>query len=539
MSYALGNERNGCKTVSKKAKPQVVQIESGVLDTLLHENEVLQENLLIANAYDNLGWKPMGGSNKTRGVDLAELQKWSVTNRALVGINPLIKKAVDVRVAYIFGEGITFGTEVDLQSLKPRERKFIEDHEEGLFSEEAYTQLEKALATDGQIFVLLSRENNSNKAVRVPLGEISDVALKVADAEKPLFIRRTWTQGRDGASQDTASDLRGGNTEQVHRWYPVVGANLSKADRKLTKINDDPVDHTQEMLYESVNKQVGWTWGLADLQPSVYWTKAYKEFLESQFVLVKSLAQYTWKVTAPSARGANTAAAKIAARPTMGPDGRLQNVGAAVPVTPGGDIAAINKAGANVNFDNGKALAALAIAGLGLSLHHVLPEKGEAGDETLDIPTLKTMTNRQKLYKAFFKKMFKFFRFEIPITFPPIQSEPMHRAMQAVTLATSLNALHPSEARQATLSILHPLGIVPEKVAPKAGAWAEYVAGDVNTNPGTPPLNPPVDKTTKGKSTKTGPLADGDHEMRPSEAQWSEFMGKMQIWVSEVLVPQK
>lgn len=471
------------------------------------EIEKYQENAQLALAFDNLGWVPLDGCTD-RGIGLEKIKQWSEVNQALVGANPLIDKAVEVRVALIFGEGIAYGEPGT--KLTPRAQGFLEEHADKLFSQQAYQELETALCTSGQVFLLL--EKNGRKVTRVPLTEITGVATRDGDEETIMYIKRTWSVTKSTASVSSDS-ARSASTEQKSEWYPVP--TLPAGTRKPSSIDDVPMSTKAVMLHISVNKQIGWTWGVPDIQPSRNWAKAYKDFLEDQFLLVKSLARFSWKVTSKTAAQANRSAVKIATPVEMGPNGFPVTTGATASTSEGGDIAAINKAGANVNFEAGKPLAVMALAGLGVPYHLVLPDKGTSGDDTLDIPTLKSMSSRQALYERMFEKMFSYFGLNVNVIFPPIQQGAIHRVIQAIVTAASTNAVHPKEIRKMLVLALRPLGIDPESSLPRAGAMAKFVGGAALTNPGTTPQKTP--DASGGKKSPAGPLADGDHEQRDSE----------------------
>jgi len=234
-------------------------------------------------AYDNLGWAPLNGQYENgRGVPLRVLHDWTDMNQQLAAINPLIKRAVRIRVSNIFGEGIEF------TDTRPRVQAFIEQNADLVFSPQAYEELETALATDGNVFFLLDKINK--EVTRIPFREITNVAVKPGSIENKLYFERTWVEST------TLDGMDGTYTKTQTRktWYPapeVLRTDLAR------RIRDVPVDGTKAVLHISVNKQIGWTWGVPDIQPVIFWAKAYKEYLESNYTLVRALAKFTWKVT--------------------------------------------------------------------------------------------------------------------------------------------------------------------------------------------------------------------------------------------------
>lgn len=518
------------------------------LADLYSKNELLTESMAdMVLAYDSIGWVPLGGDYQNgRGVPLFSLKRWTHTNEQLLAINPLIKRGSNIRVSYIFGE------EIEWQKDKPAAKKIRDANQDLIFSQQGLTELEKNFMASGNNFLLLDRF--TQKITRVPLHEITNVAVVPGSHEEVLYWQRTWTESVTTNSTSANNDT---TTRIVVAWYPVP--DLDTRQWKDTSINGEPVIRDKALLHMAVNRQVGWLYGVPDIQPAVFWAKAYKEFLESNYTLVKALAKFTWKVTASTPAGVRRAASKMAAAIPYDPlTFQRGGSGGSAVLGAGEDLQAVNKAGANVNFDAGKPLAAMVASALEVNVVHLLsdPSIGSTGSaDTLDTPQLKAMQARQLVFKRGFEKIFTFFGLpNVRPKFPPIQWEPVHRMMQGITTAASTNALHPEETRQLIINVMRQYGIDPLGVLPPDGRNAQFVSGisaqdklnaataaaqanngggapgsdnqstatqaktaKPNTNPGTSPQKTPKGSSGAKGRGPAGAIGQGDHSQRASQ----------------------
>jgi hypothetical protein len=503
------------------------------------ELEDLRENMTdTIIAIDNIGWVPLNGDYvKGRGVPLDSLKRWAELNQQLLAINPLIKRGSNIRVSYIFGELIEF------QKDTPACRRFREANEDLIFGQEALKEQEAALNTDGNLFHLLDKA--TGKVTRIPLSEITDIAVKPDSQEEKLFFERTWVVTKQAT--DTSADVAAGAlTETRKRWYPAPDLDPQWNRRR---INGVEVAKGQAILHTTSNKQIGWLYGVPDIQPAVFWAKAYKEFLEANYTLVRALAKFAFKMTANSAARAQRAGAKLAAPAPVNQYTGAPGVAGAVTLQAGEDFQAVNKAGANVNFEAGKPLASMVAAALEVNVIQLLStDDTSSASDALDIPLIKAMQARQHVYDRMMRRMFAYFGFDkVKPKFPPIQWEPVHRVVQAITTAASTNGLWPEETRSLLVGVLRQYGIDPLAKLPDDGRNAEFVSGinaaeqaqqqadlaqqgidnqaqaaqaktaGTNTNAGTSPQKTPKGSSTAAKRSPAGATADGDNSQRKSQ----------------------
>jgi len=398
----------------------------------------------VALAVDDLGWKPLGGL--TEGDDqipLSNIQSTAETCRALITVNPLIKRAVAVRTSYIWGEGVQIGAEGDAWRTPSLVRV--------LASPQAQYELERSLAGDGNVSFLVDVARK--KIQRLPFRQLTATITAPGDDEDVWFYRRSWNEEvRPFADPSAAPEA-----VQRREWYPSYDRYKDDGADKPKTIAGDAVDYSKVVVTVSANKLAGWTWGLPDVFPVIFWSQAYKEFLEDCKKLLKSYAQYAWKVTSATGKGQKAVASKIADQPLRDPmTGGYANVGNTAVLGAGQDLSALGKNSSSVNFNEGRALAALVAAGLEVPLPVMLsdPSGNAANSESLEPVTGMAMKARQRLWDAAGRQIADLLGFEWDVVWPPVTTEPTHRLIQAITMADGTGMLYPEEVRAMLLRAL-------------------------------------------------------------------------------------
>lgn len=130
--------------------------------------EYLQESLRDALLrMEDVGWKPLGEDYNGTEYPLEAAKKNSVTTRALVTINPLVKRGMNVRTAYIWGAGVEFKGIENYKDFAefPANKKW-------LMSPKAHAEMEMCLGTDGN-FILLLTKLPKPRVQRIPLHQIT------------------------------------------------------------------------------------------------------------------------------------------------------------------------------------------------------------------------------------------------------------------------------------------------------------------------------------------------------------------------------
>jgi len=407
--------------------------------------EILQENMAdVVLALDNQGWNPMGEDLDATEVPLSTIKKYSRTTRALLSINPLIKRGVDVRKAYIWGNGVEFkGLDLKDDFIKsPNMQKY-------LLSPKACSEMESCLATDGNFFLLVSKGGtfySAKKSVqRLPIIQITAVVSNPDNHEEVWFYRREWLRVVNSATAESET------TVTVIEYVPAIDYDMA-ANGRPRQIRGYPVNYGSVVAHHAVNKQTGWKWGLPDLTSVVFWAKAHKEFLENQATLVKAYSRFAFKATVPTRTGANAVATKVAAQPTRDPfTGESNDVGGTFVGAGGATLSSVGRTGGSVDFKAGLPLAGYVAAGLNVPLNELTADAGDANRssaETLSDSNEKVMKSRQDEHKAFMASVLDYLGYaDIEVRFPPITEEAVYRQIQSITGAAALNVMSAEEVR--------------------------------------------------------------------------------------------
>ena len=435
---------------------EIAEVESDTTDprllNALDQIERLEESLAnVVLAIDDIGWRPLGEDVDASEIPLNTVKEAVQTTRGLLAVNPLIRRAVAVRTSYIWGQGWTFEgiDENDPTLTNVKNRKWV-------FSEQAVSELEACVATDGNLFSLLTkgrtRAKANGKIERIPMKQITGTVSNPENDEDIWFYKRSW----DVVTTNYRTKQTSKKTREA--YYPADDYDV--VNGRPASIAGVPVVWNSAILHVSGSKQTGWKWGVPDLMTVVFWTKAYKEYLETMQTLTKAYARFAWKVSAPSAAGVNSMASRVAQSPSRHPQtGELMDVGGTAGMTNGMTLQAVGRSSSSVDFGAGLPLAAMIAAGMEIPLTALTADAGSAnrsGSETLTEPTIKAMELRQKLWSNYYERMFAFFGKKVRVVWPKIESEPTLKKIQAIMSALSANVLHDKEVRD---YIVEALGI--------------------------------------------------------------------------------
>lgn len=381
---------------------------------LVSEVRDMQEDMLrISDAFDNAGWaEALLPGDEAHEIPLKTVKKVAVISRAMNTMNPFIKRGVNARLGYIWGKGVTFDGVDDIDDeLRKNHKK--------LFSPQAYEELERVLATDGNAFTALPTNKDDpdyeyTTAFRIVLEEI------VGAVSNPYDKEEVWYYKRDQTVQITNSQTGEVTAKHIIKYYPSLPyyTKLEAQGKNLPKrFNGVGIEQNFVIQHTAVNRQVGWRWGVPDIMPVIFWAKAYKEYLEDNAVLVKAYARLAWQVKVPSAAGGAAAASQVMTPPSRDPmTGEMRNVGGTGITGAGGELTPVAATGSSVDFTKGYPLASAVAAGLEIPLV-VLTSDGGGSDkgtaETLDLTTLKAMESRQEIHRERLLELFEFFGAEI------------------------------------------------------------------------------------------------------------------------------
>ena len=463
--------------------------------------EEVEESLLeVADAFDNMGWSPMGFTEpqQINEIPLKTVKDVSQISRAAL-VNPFIKAAVGARIGYIWGNGVEF------QNADDTTKELMRKNRDPLFSQAAYEEMERAAATDGNVFRALHRDDNT--MIRVPLAQITGAISDPENPEKVWYYKREWT-----TKKKSRINIDEAEKEENHaKYYPSVeyAAYLEDNGQGLPKRwGKVGVDQDHVMQHTAFNKQIGWRWGVPDIMAVLYWVKAYKEYLEDNIKLVKAYTRIATQIKMGSQGGANSASAQIRTTPVIDPiTGEASTAGATAITGLGTVMEATGLAGSEVNFENGNPLAAAIAAGMEVPIGAVLPL--ENADTGLNSTILKAMETRQSVWSIMFEDLFEFWGdSDVEVIWRNIDEDETHRRIQSVQIGYEGGLLHQEEARGEALELLRiaptstEMPIAPAIMAAEKAAEQEIAVAKASTVPG------------QGKSGAVGSVNSGRGQVK-------------------------
>lgn len=378
--------------------------------------EIVNEALVdLELAMDDKGWIDLvneGEKDFTR----EGLRRICRTSRIMALANPLLKRGLNIRQAYIWGGNVEIsarsGEEDGGQDVNAVVQAYLDDplNRAAFTGPEAQEQLERALGTDGNVILAqFTLPSNGRVQTRViPFDQIQEIYYNPDDVTEPWYYLRVY-------SVTVVTDLGAFQTEERRELYPALRYRPVTRPRQLqvegyglTQVKwDAPVRHVK------VNGLQGQKWGLGDLYPALPWARMHRDFLTDWATLVKALSQFAWRATTK-----NTAANKADMLRK-----NLQRAAAAVPGNPGtvGGVAvmtddvtleAMPKTGATIDSESGKPLAAMVASSLGVPVTMLLADPGTTGAravaETLDKPTIEEMNQRRTVWAEAYKDILEY-----------------------------------------------------------------------------------------------------------------------------------
>lgn len=496
-------------------------------------------------ALEDIGWRPLmgvtGGSNQ---FSLESLHRTSEMCRAVASINPLVERGLKVRTGYIWGSGVSVVPQEFVTggpgrprtaNTKPELPSGVEDVLTGTI---AQLEIESTASTDGNLFFLVDKKNKSVQ--RIPFEEITEGVSQRGNRERLLYIRRTWddwdleldsgqgvemepltnpdfSRGNRKWLEPQKDEGRSGVAKNVSVWYPTPAAMQKKTTGKA-RISNSPVDHSKIMVHVAFNKLTGWRWGIPDVLPAIWWTKAYKEYLENCATLTKAYARFAWKVTNDKSKAVRRTASAMAQAPRNDPaTGQPLSIGASAVLGAGQDLNAVGSKAA-VDFDAGRPLAAMIAAALDVPLPSLTcdPMLGNrATTQALDTSTVLVMQARQRVMNEAYELIFRILGLKVRLRWPEISEEPVHRRLQAIDQAVRMGVLSDREARTMVLDAWK-------------DKWDDFPADPPRESDLPHPMKPKEDlesgtggngKLEPGQSPQPDPMSHGDHELRDEGGQ--------------------
>ncbi|MBA2952123.1 hypothetical protein GON03_19090 [Nocardioides sp. MAH-18] len=362
---------------------------------------------------EDRSWRSLNISSEIEFTRAGLLQAARLS-RVMAVVNPLIRRGLNLRAAYIWGDG---GVQITARATGQNDdntaeqdvnaviQAFLDDKatRKTLTSAVARERNERTLGTDGMIAVALFTKPLTGRVQPrlIPTNQIADVITNPDDDSEVWFYKRTWSP-------------KAGETRTA--YYPDVDFR-PRGPRPL-RVNRDGEDRGEEIYWDApvaflaVNGLDDWHFGVGDAFAAIPWAKAYKEFLEDWAKLVKALSRFAWRTTSGSKRQAEKTAGAIRTAATADPTTGKTPVGGIANMSQGQVLEAIPKSGATIDSESGKPLAGMVAAGLDVPLTMLLADPGQTGAravaETLDRPTELMAGQRRDVWADYLRTILEY-----------------------------------------------------------------------------------------------------------------------------------
>lgn len=406
---------------------------------LLQTNEILKENYeaaaaaLLAIRAEDEGWAPLRSLEQPGGFALTHMHQIYEKAKLQTAGNPLLKQGFTLRASWVWGRGIEL---VGEDHKKPRFKKLMDKNYRVLFSQDAFTTMERALFNAGNLFMAYRRSTNT--AFPIPFGEITQFA------SNPDRIADVWYYQR---SYNKVNPVTGRpDTQETVEWYPVW--ETVNGDIPLrTTISDQPVVPDVVIVDVRVNRDEDTVWGVPDVLPAMPYAWAHSEYLRDGSKLLKALSTIAWKVVSKSKGNAATAGAKMA---------DVRRAGTTAAMTNDTDLVAMPKSG-QVDLGDGDRIASYVAAALGVSLTALLSTAGASGgsygaEASLEPATMNNVLARQNVWIDFYRRILDVMGVKDSETrFKQVVEDPAYRTLQGLQMAFTTGAIFQDEYRKKAL----------------------------------------------------------------------------------------
>lgn len=359
------------------------------VQNMANELEILQESYAdLMTSREDRGWLSILAAGEAE-LNRGHLENQAKLCRVFFTANPLIKRGLQLRAHYVFGQGV--GTTAKGEKANEIVQNFLDDPtaREVLFGAQAQEQLENLLGTDGNVFICMVTEPITGAVTPrlVPFDEIREIVTAPGDAAKVHYYLREWTE----------YDPRTEKTEQRKAYYPQLRFDPLTKPRTLGRADPVPVFWNMPLYHIKVNNQVFQKWGIGDAYAALPWARAYKEFLEDWSVLMKSLSKIAYAHT----RSAEAKGSQKARKQALSQMSEV-SAGSSITMAPGDRLEAVPKTGATIDAESGRPLATMIAAALGFPVTTLLSDPGQTGArataQTLELPTRLVMEARQQIW---------------------------------------------------------------------------------------------------------------------------------------------
>lgn len=422
-------------------------VEAAQSENTAHLEEQLdhvQQQLAVLKAEDQ-GWLSLfGQTDTTEGLTLTQVKDFSKILRESVAGSPLPKQANALRYSYTFSKpfiipGLGDPTETRGRPSKSGLKKLGAFHSDQVnqryvFGKEAQELISTACSTDS---CYLALGDDKTRQVRpIPISEIVETYVNPDFPGEVLAYHRQWN------SVDSK-----GETEIRNRWYYTDRYTDKREESLPSSLNDSKrvtVDKEKTLIDFLVNQQVGWTFGVPDLQAGHVWNKKYVTMMNHGEEVSATLAYFAAKVKSASTAGAKNVGVKMRGQKTKGNT---------VSYGPENAVDVFTTAGKTYDFSGLNPVAGVYALSVGVSLVDLLSNPSASGSsygaaKALDPATRRGIESRRSQIASWLERVILWGTGDaLDVTPASIEEIDPYRNMQMIQLAWNSGLVHEDEAR--------------------------------------------------------------------------------------------
>ena len=482
---------NGLSGGQLNSLSEAVELYGQMAFTEHSNNELLQERIAeLELALDDVGYERIGDSNFDKQFTKASIDKIAAMARVYWLKNPLIKRAVATQANYVFGQGVdVVAADEDVQTVVDA---FMEDSKNRaeLTGEQAMLTKETELQVTSNLFFTFFTDplNGATRVRTIPLSEITRIIYNPDDSKEPWYYYRQWQQPKEPGSQ---------KYEMHQAMYPDINympkGGLPKHFNGIEVMALNPVYHVKTNCLSDME------YGVSEIYAAIDWAKAYKDFLEDWYTIVKSLSKFAWKATSKSGATGMAQAKQVLEGAINGGSNPANSdlPGQAAQVwmsSDNFDLAPMPKSGATVAVDDGRRALLMVCAATGIYEHYFGdPSTGNlATAKAMEQPMLLMFQERQELWTDVFNTILGYVINQsalkpggklrgvmsfndygesyvdmgdtdrsVDVKFPPILQEDVNERIDAIVKSVTLSGQTPAntiDLKTATTQMLTALG---------------------------------------------------------------------------------
>lgn len=462
------------ENVAKEAETPIsdadVKVMQEAMESLQRNYSLVAENLAdVQLMLDAQGWTPMFDYT-TNGLTKLQLNTASRQLRELVVGSPLMKKGAGLRHGYVFGKGF----EVDVSSIKTNAGKArVIQMAKKVFSPAVLEQWTRADFTDGNF--LMVGDNKTKKISLVPIEQITGVYVDGDDREDVQAFRRSWIR------------FTGKDAKNLNEWYYTDTYDGRRIATIQNEEGPENVDKNKTILWNPVNRQIGWTWGIPDALAAIAWSRLYRDFVENGYKMSEAMARVAFTLTSKTRAGGTSAAAGIASGTGAGRTAAMSN---------GMNMSALSTAGKAYDFESGDSIAAFIASAIEVPLQDLLSKPDSDKADGVPGHVKRAMRVRQQLNGAFMERVLVWLGAPatISIKWPEIDDMDVFRKSQMVTGAWGTGLYDPEEIRPVLAEVA---GVPLTKPTAPQGV---LVPNNLATLKANAPVAPPADDSNPSGS---------------------------------------